>query len=139
MKLELKHLAPYLPYEFSVLWQDKVYILNTLMIDNKYCSVLRKENINTTQYDRAEWRLIKPLLLPLSELNNRFELNGEKYFPELLMIRDHLHKHLATVIITNRIQTNTLLWLDALTMAKFHFDFMGLIPAGLALNKLDYE
>ena len=86
MKLELKHLAPYLPYK-----------LTAEMIDYKCDYVGKKydEIVGVHQWDKSGllWCVltvgcskpsldkIKPILRPLSDLTKEIEHNGEKFVP----------------------------------------------------------
>lgn len=66
MKLELKHLAPYLPYGLKLVYldgsiRDLIYLdLQSLSRIGIYC---------------------KPILRPLSDLTKEIEVNGEKFVP----------------------------------------------------------
>ena len=64
MKLELKHLAPYLPYKIKVTNYDKP--LNARLVDL----------IAGKPYEQY-----KPILRPLSDLTKEIEVNGEKFVP----------------------------------------------------------
>jgi hypothetical protein len=67
MKLELKHLAPYLPYSLMVKRMSQIYVLTSDII-------ARREKNGTLH-------LIKPILHPLSDITKEIEVNGEKFVP----------------------------------------------------------
>lgn len=129
MKLELKHLAAYLPYKS--IWS---------LPDEEDCT---KHYLMELDKDNVDWFLTegKPLLLPLSQLGEQYpktvrgiryvdeinktcmyslDKNGEFYdLPEAMGLQD--------------------VWETFDKLFEQHFDVFGLIDAGLALNKLDYE
>jgi hypothetical protein len=79
MKLELEHLAPYLPYNLEILFEYRPFFKcypnyfktellhpsNILIIGKKTYSVISS----------------KPKLRPLSDLTKEIEVNGEKFVP----------------------------------------------------------
>jgi len=75
MILELKHVAPYLPYELKVAFTPGNYIF-TLSGINPHNSELYDEE--SEEYDREHCKL---LLHPLSDLTKEIEYNGEKFIP----------------------------------------------------------
>ena len=112
MKLELKHLAPYLPYELKILNGKEYDIVNG--IDNKTVISLFRghlENFSTIEN-------VKPILRPLSDLTEEYS-NSCNYS----------HKDFKWGIINKNI--SVLVW-DSLL--KNHFDVFGLIDAGLAID-----
>ena len=76
-KLELKHLAPYLPYGIKIKtnhgWE--------------YLESLSSEFINIGNEDFYEFHEIKPYLRPLSNLIKEIEHNGEKFVPIIELFR----------------------------------------------------
>lgn len=154
MKLELKHLAPYLPYELKI--AIEVAILETDSIN------LNLENISDLLlYQR------KPVLRPLDDLVKEITHNGQKFIPivELLKIQYvswHKNKEGTRYAEIEHGQTGTryfALYTNQATYSfklhkyefntnrneieywvmeklfEWHFDVFGLIEKGLALNK----
>ena len=75
MKLELKYLAPYLPYGLKALSIDG-FSVSVLGVDFTTNRIL---NINgDITFTIPE---IKPLLRPLLDLTKEIEINGEKFVP----------------------------------------------------------
>jgi len=74
MKLELKHIAPYLPYELKgyVEHTEELCTLHIRDGKNLLCSI--DSFINGTYQ-------MKPILRPLSDLTKEIELNGETVVP----------------------------------------------------------
>lgn len=125
MKLELKHLAPYLPYELKGLveWihKNKTHCVklygileNNLQIENPYGG-----------FDYCDIEDFKPILRPLSDLTKEIEVNAEKFVP----------------IIQTDIDipfTSDLYFLvaygDVQKLLEWHFDVFGLIEKGLAID-----
>lgn len=71
--LELKHLAPYLPYGLKGIYNETIITLSL----NGYSSV------DEIGYDISLFLSckIKPILRPLSDLTKEIEVNGEKFVP----------------------------------------------------------
>jgi hypothetical protein len=78
MKLELKHIAPYLPYKlkFHQGWSFERGIEITL-IELDIHGMANFSNLN------GLWdvRDLRPILRPLSDLTKEIEVNGEKFVP----------------------------------------------------------
>jgi hypothetical protein len=83
MKLELKHLAPYLPYRLKILDEksepsDNIFTLESINIYESVSDTEGNIDIPFTE--------IKPILRPLSDLTKEIEFNGEKFVTiELLL------------------------------------------------------
>jgi hypothetical protein len=76
MKLELKHLAPYLPYELNGIVEYSE--------DDKQIIKLHTEDGQNNVVGIADWfrgYTCKPILRPLSDLTKEIEVNGEKFVP----------------------------------------------------------
>lgn len=72
MKIELKHLAPYLPYELNMVGCQSKMSAEILQrfIDNDF--------------------EITPILRPLSDLTKEIEHNGEKFVPYKRLLEAHI-------------------------------------------------
>jgi len=148
MKLELKHLAPYLPYALKI---------------NAYATYLGKENTLLDTYDLRyqnrhlgvpivdffdkygwgdgnidlETLKFKPILRPLSDLTNEIEHRGERFVPtEWFNTNMKLNRGWwiwETVIKDNE----RLLRVDyriVQQLFEWHIDAFGLIDADLAID-----
>jgi len=126
-KLELKHLAPYLPYQLEFiniykLKRDKrnPLILNTLHQDIDSMNLGNEEKsrpINNKHF--------KPILRPLSDLTKEIEHNGIKFTPSKIMeLPEFWDKH----------SIDTTFFMDVQEMIKWHFDVFGLIEKNLAID-----
>jgi len=83
MKLELRHLAPYLPYGFKIfvesdgfLQNDETFEVNA--ITQNGVNVSTKRFPFNTDYSFDEFKLI---LRPLSDLTKEIEVNGKRFVP----------------------------------------------------------
>lgn len=139
-KLELKNLAPYLPYEIEVMAGSR----------RGYCLVAQ---INTTEHERevtiaalcgVSKDYYKPILRPLSDLTKEIEHNGERFVPlnklkevdgeyligtgedGALWFEDSCDLGIYEVTRCNALIQKLLEW---------HFDTQGLIDQGLAVDK----
>ena len=112
MKLELKHLAPYLPYRLKIQYKfDGFEICISPMVASMTSNSFAKEiPINTVLSDNKSF---KPILRPLSDLNDE-----ENNTPEYLQGCCYSY---VTYLISQ------------------HYDVFGLIEKGLAIdiNTLD--
>lgn len=141
-KLELKHLAPYLPYGLKFLPThynrdkkiDTLYYLSTINNSDEF-----GVNGYTSNY-------IKPVLRPLSDLTQEIEVNGEKFIPI-----DYINGEFACSV-PNKIEWNQSVknknlhfvlseWISPQDLYglfellfKWHFDVFGLIDKGLAID-----
>lgn len=82
-KLELKHLAPYLPYGLkSYVEYDGRKLIKDINLNNVMCIVDGEV-------------LSKPILRPLSDLTKKIEVNGERFVPIISLSRyvDNGHNH----------------------------------------------
>ena len=106
MKIELKHLAPYLPYELTFVIENEtefstngfdvefdndnyipngVYQLTGINYANSYlpdCVMYKAiHHTDTSRDGYAQITDTKPILRPLSDLTKKIEVNGEKFVP----------------------------------------------------------
>ena len=109
MKLELKHLAPYLPYGLRL----QINVFDQALVDGIMVGVNSKEiefsEIRKTITDSFVYDLCIPILLPLSDIND-----GEENTVESISKCCYSY---VQYLISN------------------HFDVFGLIEKGLAIDK----
>lgn len=132
MKIELKHLAVYLPYGLKGLAMDgDIYEL--IGITNEYI-VCKNE-----KYSKVEGRIdqYKPFLRPLSDFNKiHDDLNGSMYAMTFniaqlevdedldILIRDEHSDFISLIDCYDTFQV----------LLKYHFDVFNLIEQGLAID-----
>jgi hypothetical protein len=114
MKLELKHLAPYLPYELKYKFNNTIYYY-------QHCS--------TREFDYENSR---PILRPLSDLQKEIEVNGEKFVPQKKMPYLDFDWLITSVNPQEFVMKNN--YEDILKLFEWHFDIFGLIKNGLAID-----
>ena len=112
MKLELKHLAPYLPYELK-------YEFNNVIYYYQHCS--------TREFD---FENSKPILRPLSDLTREIEVNGKKFVPKNILSASLQSLNSWEDLIKHRI----IMFDDSQKLFEWHFDVFGLIEKGLAID-----
>lgn len=135
MKLELQHLAPYLPYKLMLSYFDiseykrKAY-LTGITLNEIETTYIRK--IRGCSGDLISWSgnndvialQIKPILHPLSDLTKEIEVNKKRFVP--------------IIEIGNSIDGGPGYTHSSLTalnkLFEWHFDVFGLIETGLAIN-----
>ncbi len=120
MKLELKHLAAYLPYELM--------IINSI---NKKCQL--------TLID-ASYHLekgFKPILRHLSDLTKEIEVDGEKLTPCNEIMGDMGKNYLINLSTIDSSMFNIFAFMEYEVyefLVSLHFDIFGLIDKGLAVD-----
>lgn len=128
-KLELKHIAPYLPYGLIYIYEGKKY---------KCSSTIGLKFIG---YDdnQDSWHYIddcKPILRPLSDLTKEIEANGEKFIPRVKMglIHDVSGNNILNYRTGDRINILSLPCYQIEYLFELHFDVFGLIEQDLAID-----
>jgi hypothetical protein len=137
MKLELKHLAPYLPYQLKVKWGKSNEV-----------SQLTPSNFPNNWYVSGS---IKPILYPLSDLTKEIEHNGDKFIP-MQQLSEMTFDYLDSQDASNDYYyiyssangdhwmklTHDDIWAQPsfviMQLFEWHFDVFGLIPSGLAID-----
>ena len=133
MKLELKHLAPYLPYGLKCVWGKHTF-------DIVGASELKRLSVKVKWYNQtSSYTDIKPLLRPLSDLTENITVNNEDFVPyehptfvEAMIANEYL-EYLCEVkadLSQDRILPYSIFQL----LFEWHFDVFGLIPKGLAVD-----
>lgn len=126
MKLELKYLAPYLPYgiicEFKTVTDRDKYLNGTTFTRG----LLTLDVYLLYRNENPVYEYIKPLLRPLSQLTREIEHNGERFVPN-----EWLHYN----YVGERIGLNTGTWSHRTVqkLLEWHFDVFGLLDKDLAL------
>lgn len=149
-KLELKHIAPYLPFGVRVQlaedkgteYDDKEYILTELNIDTHLCKIKSNGYVFTESIYS-----IKPLLHPLSDLYKEIdgEIPADILFPkEYYSMIDFYEEYNRENQIQSFIKDG-LNWCEPYSFWEYlfskHFDVFGLIDKGFAidLNSISHE
>lgn len=118
-KLELKHLAPYLPYGLTCLWGDKRKEIYTIM----GVSFNRKLSVRVNWYKQTmQIFAFKPILRPLSDLTNEDIKKTDLGFLGF----ENLKNDIDTI--------NVMTFQDVHFLLSNHFDVFGLIDKGLAID-----
>ena len=129
MELELKHLAPYLPYKLKLRFMHPYVDHQTIgVLNNIYnCDDDVKLSVNYSD-DEHIW-MYKPILIPLSGF--------EKVIAKDLMIKFSCKLDVVQEIwrlIQKEIKLEEISLKTYNVMCKNHIDFNGLIEAGLAID-----
>lgn len=128
--LQLKHLAPYLPYKLKMLHYDKQKVLNS----GQGSSVNWVGIIHAIRHQDKT----KLLLHPLSKLTDPIEHNGDKVdvLHELGLFQESVSGNSIVDFRTgNKIPYDCLEYGRIEILLQYHFDVFGLIEKGLALEK----
>ncbi len=139
MKLELKHLAAYLPYGLKFrISEGKIFNLNANHIFNNHTG-------NYKGLDKGA----KIILRPLSDLTKEIEVGGERFVPieklcDLYSPKFHnsyqndkcagfVYGFAAHDVLNLKNIFENKYW-QVEKLFEWHFDVFGLIPAGLAID-----
>jgi hypothetical protein len=115
--LELKHLAPYLPYGLK-----GNYEVSEVVPSAKF--ELRKKELRTDNIDFF-LSYAKPILRPLSDLTKEIEVNGKKFIPIEELDMDISFTSDLLFLVT---------YGDVEKLLEWHFDVFELIQKGLAVD-----
>ena len=128
MELELRHLAPYLPYGILLLVEYKKDFTSR---ENFRKIEKWGLDINKPFENRKGIISCKPLLRPLSDLTQEIEHNGERFVPlEMLTIRSVQDFR----AYPESPSVDWWAYKDVQKLFEYHFDVFGLLDKGLALN-----
>lgn len=149
MKLELKHLAPYLPYDLKLIADEgRVLKLDGLRKDVVFAN-------NGPFVYKLDFDEIKPILRPLSDLTKEIEVKNEKFVPIEYLEKYFLygieikenagHYYIYNSLQEVRINGDLILnpvygvedecpfWVYDFLL-QWHFDVFGLINKGLGVD-----
>lgn len=144
MKLELKHLAPYLPYGLKIGFEGK----SNYIVNGYNGSYLLVNIIDSPTPVTLMWSMVgenyKPILRPLSDLTKEIEHNGETFVPMDWLFGADVNEEEAFAIygtIPNYWQACLKVdvpddweYCKVQDILKWHFDVFGLIENGLAID-----
>ncbi|AMR34158.1 hypothetical protein A0256_23255 [Mucilaginibacter sp. PAMC 26640] len=125
MKLELKHLSPYLPYGLKVIPNEflkhQTCVLG-IQLDPLNIEIVRYGEIRES---KVALKNIKPVLKPLSDLYNTDGFSLSK------MISHGYHNSFWS---KEKFSVKHVYYHDLLILLEHHFDVFGLIDSGLAID-----
>ena len=145
MKLELKHLSPYLPYglKMKIGYVDKVVSLLGLQIGNHAVNNILVKFKYKKDYLAGYLYECKPILHPPSDLTKKIEVNGEKFVPiekikHLLGYKCKVSINYDGNLIFKVLNGQYLFYSDfgdvQNILLESHFDIFGLIENNLAID-----
>ena len=88
MKLELKHIAPYLPYGLKMKFTSTNEVDKLSNEDIVILKQIDEGGICVNGY-KTNNKSYKPILRPLSDLTKEIEVNGEKFVPIVELAKIH--------------------------------------------------
>lgn len=133
MNLEIKHLAPYLPYGLQYI--DYGYEDHPIMT----LKTLRRYENGKGDFDDDDnvcmaFKDMKPLLNPLSMLDKEIEYNGEKFVPLVELRKSTIQEVYFSITVDWEELRQKPHWIIE-KLISWHFDVFNLIPQSLALDK----
>lgn len=145
MKLELKHLLPYLPYGLKILREkpEEIMILGGLSLGNTIEALqIGTENtaeplcalVGYSEDNLLDSEKFKPILRPIEDLDKLIKTENQIVNISLVITEKSLdiwkicyaHKDFKGVELMK--------YCDIIYLFKWHFDVFGLIKAGLAID-----
>jgi len=150
-KLEIKHLAGYLPYDVQAIntFKNKVEILGLQKGNESVNNSLWSFKHTNGDYIQGYLYECKPILRPLSDLTKEIEVNGDRLVPinrlnaiyrpssRDLLPYQNLGCDLELNILTGNYSQELDLYDGFLIVQKlleWHFDIYGLIEKGLSID-----
>lgn len=128
MKIELKHLAPYLPYELQLYGASDIWVMRSLGVE-EIC-IANGLHTQTLSFDDCLTDY-SPMLRPMSSLTKEVEVNGKKFIP-IEEIKESQHHLFFREDIENPLEG--VQYLEIQKLFEWHFDVFGLIEVGLAID-----
>jgi hypothetical protein len=131
MELEIKHLAPYLPYNLRFdngrdYEKDYLYGIRA----NCY-NVKMAQGSRDSDYFRLE--KVKPVLRPLSDILNEIEYDDKSFVP-MFYWDDEKRRELLSFASESYKYVEYLEYFIVEKLIEWHFDIFNLIPNGLAID-----
>ena len=146
--LKLEHLAPYLPYELTVMHEGHIArIVSYYMPAGNYkkdCWIVSMEDtIDNELSCSTHFSEIKPILRPLSDLTKEIEHNGEKFVPNEYLNSD-CKKYCTpedwdAILFIEVENINSVPYVIVNQLIEWNFDIFNLIQDGLAVDKNTIE
>jgi len=155
MKLELKHIAPYLPYDLECecpsLTEDREVpkVCDMVGAFSDWVAISTKDS---NVHDEFEYDEFKPLLRPLKDLSTEIEHNGKRFVPCIIIAQgdddyftdednclyrytDCDRYNYERVRFENIVDINAIEWWIMQDLIKWHFDISQLLESDLAIEK----
>lgn len=129
MKLELKYLAPYLPYRLNVEIKRLKYPIQSEFVELTVNNIHQIKNTKLWQF--------KPILRPMSDLKKDINHKGEKITPIYWLEEQYFNLDLheqAKELIKDPRWVNQSDYMLICHLIEWHFDVFGLIEKGLAID-----
>lgn len=135
MKLQLKHIAPYLPYELKAV--KGITRIKLTAVNLELPQIYHTSYLGSRLRVVSDINSIKPILRPLSDLTKEIEVNGIKMNPITNLKTQGYHLNFDDEFtfedfIKSDILNNSYGFIDLLI--KWHFDVFGLIENGIAVD-----
>ena len=134
MKLELRHIAPYLPYGLKVLRPDGRTILPVTGLETSGDTFILQFKEGTGRWSYGGPEKTKPILRPLSDLTKEIEHNGERFVPVEVVYGNQEWKRQQDSVRIEEVVRGTAQWNTMRKLLEWHFDVFGLIESGLAVG-----
>lgn len=132
MELEVKHLAPYLPYGLKLQYVVRDVVQSTGIMNsishNDFETHPTRININY-QGEEHIW-MFRPMLRSLSKITEEINHENQVFIPIETLDMDFLQ--FEYYHSENGLDLSKITYLDVVRLLSWHFDVFGLISKGLA-------
>jgi hypothetical protein len=131
MKLELKHLAPYLPYQLNCMAQGegKQSFEFQGVSDVNWIDLHEIGRTVCEQYDIED---VFPILRPLSDLGKVIQHDGVEFIPYIEY--NYIREFLEELSSLDHTYIEHVQYKVIIVLLELHFDIFGLISKGLAID-----
>lgn len=147
MKLELKHLTPYLPYRLTGMTQKRLLVVEGINYKNELPIIwseiegnfkgIAQLPVYNKEFPNGSAGF-KPILRPLSDLTKEVEIDNKKFIPKDYIEKSFNERFKPVLWDTwfEDIEEYRYSWPYGLIILLFqwHFDVFGLIDEGLAID-----
>jgi len=134
LKLELKHLAPYLPHRLELIFlkSGRRITMLSCFFDSDTLHVVDKNEGN--EYPLTIWDF-KPIMRPLSDLTKGIEIYNTITVPIDYISTSKANSQKIMRRVAHNLPLDNLEYWQVERLFELHFDVFGLIESGLAVKK----
>jgi hypothetical protein len=138
-ELELKHIAPYLPYGLKGTDNESIYTLKFGLWEHISATLECGRSIGFN-FLETDFFSIKPILRPLSDLTKEIEIEGKKFVPIKILKNEYFVKEIDFFDVFNSNEAEIGIYMKSIDytimpalysvyqkLFEWHFDVFGLI------------
>lgn len=141
MKLEAKHLVPYLTHKLKAKnCFNEIVEVRGIQFGNESCNNVLWSFVKNGDYLQGYLYQCKPFLRPLSDLTKEIEVNGEKFIPIEYLKSNYpcfgfdYNEDDGFILNTDVVNYKYLPYMILYKLFEWHLDVFGLTEKGLAID-----